>query len=137
MCGFANSVTEVLEVVDVLELLGFDNRTGSVVQDADFRARAISEAIEDITVAHARLHATECFLRQPTLVTYLAFVNAVPWISQTRKEMLANCERFLAAVSAIAPEPALSDIGVAAPVTLERIQCGAPLALGGDSAAAG
>jgi len=106
MCGFANSVTEVLEVVDVLELLGFDNRTGAVVQDADSTARAISEAIEDITRAQARLHVTECFLRQPTLANYLAFMSAVPWVPETRTEMLADFGWFQAARKACPLEPA-------------------------------
>ncbi len=137
MRGFAISVAEVFEWLDVLELLGFDLKTGVFVQDSESTARAISEAIEDITTAQALLHATECFLRQPTLANYLAFVNAVPWLPETREEMLADFERFLMARGACSAEPASSEIGAVAPVILDRLHYGAALALGGDNAAAG
>jgi hypothetical protein len=114
MQGFTTSVTDVLEQLDVLELLGFDNKTGRFVQDADSTAHAISDTIEDITIAHARLYATECFLRQPTLTKYLAFMNAVPWVPDDQKQMLADFERFLIARGARAAEPASSEIGAEA-----------------------
>jgi len=114
MKGFTTSVTDVLEQLDVLELLGFDNKTGTFVQDADSTAHAISETLEDITIAQVRLHATGWFLRQPTLTNYLTYVNAVPWVAEDKKQMLADFKRFLMARGACVAEPASSEIGSAA-----------------------
>lgn len=110
MQGFARSVTDVLGCFDVLELLGFDWKTGVFVQDSESTARAISETVEDITIAQAHLHATECFLRQPTLANYLALMNAVEWLPETREEMLAEFERFLMARGACVAEQDSSEI---------------------------
>lgn len=137
MQGFESSVTEVLEWFDVLETLGFDRTIGAFVQDSEAKAYSTREAIEDITTAKALLDAVECFLRQPTLVAYLALLNLVPWAPEIRKEMLTDFELFRKAQSAISPEPASSEIGAVAPVTLDHLHNGAALALGVDNAAAG
>jgi hypothetical protein len=137
MQGFARSVADVLECLDLLEILGFDRKTSTFVQNADSTASAVSDTIEDITIALARLHATECFLRRPTLENYLAFMNAIRWFPECEKWMLAEFERFLMARGACSAEPASSEIGTVVPVILDRLNYGAALALGGDHAAAG
>jgi hypothetical protein len=137
MQEFARSVADVLECLDLLEILGFDNKTSTSVQNADSTASAVSDTIEDITIARACLNATECFLRRPTLENYLAFMNAIRWFPESEKWMLAEFERFLMARGACSAEPASSEIGTVVPVILDRLNYGAALALGGDHAAAG
>ena len=110
MQGFARSVTDVLECLDLLEILGFDSKTSTFVQDADSTASAVSDTIEDITIALGRLHATECFLRRPTLANFLAFKNAFPWFPEDEKWMLAEFERFLMARGACVAEADSSEI---------------------------
>jgi len=137
MQGFTRSVADVLECLDLLEILGFDSKTSTFVQNADSTASAVSNTIEDITIARARLHATECFLRRPTLANFVAFMNAIPWCPKSEKHMLAEFERFLMARGACSAEPASSEIGTVVPIILDRLNYGAALALGGDHAAAG